>query len=422
MLTHPLSLPVIWYALNYPIRGLIYSLSSSQELASYHFDEGELLFALTLSALSIAVSVGIVYASRRWATPRISHVRLQDKRVMLICFGLYITSLIYKLATGTIYQLADSFDDLFTKDLTDAILLQLEIFRWPCFFISLICWWRLRDLVSLLVLTVTAFLIVSSAVLVSSKGPIFQLAVAYLFCCGLVARKPSLKLVMIVIVAGTLYSYVSYIQRYYGTVRGSFDVAQIAETVAAVQDNFQNDLQFSPIISIANRLNYLDGLTLALRLEWPSNRTQSGDDVYQFGSFADLTNVIPRFIWSDRPFVNYYMFLAGEVWGFWNTLSEVPIGRIGESVILFGPFSLLGAGLFGLTIIAVGRFAAGEIDVKRALFFFTIMLYNVWPDAGFTFGYKPILITVVLIGAIYWLTEKRGNLVNQNQSCTTGLS
>jgi hypothetical protein len=245
-------------------------------------------------------------------------------------------------------------------------------------------------------------MIISFAVFASSKGPIFQMVLFYLFVMGVLQRKPNWKFGFILYLLALVYGAFSYTQRQFSVVRGVVTGETFSGNLYSLSEELKN-LDFNSffeiaIVSIFNRLNYLDALVLAMR-----KSGEVAESIYIFGGISELGNLIPRFIWTSRPLINFNIYLSDFIWGYPGSISETPIGRIGEAALIFGWLGIMVAPIYGLIFSKLAKSFSGPQQPSRLALYMSLLIFMVWPDSHLVFLWKAWLTSITIIFGLEWV-------------------
>src|SRR5258708_3117988 len=235
LFAHVLAIPIVWFALNYPVRAIV--LSMTGEAGEYFpaLDESELLSALVYAWMFFAILLLSCVAVGGVAIPSLNAglINKINKDQEWMCRVLYLMTLgvfTYRLFSGLIFGLYDSAEDL-TADFATNLILSFDPAKWIALVMGVALWHLKRNAEFLFISVSTASLIALQAVISSSKGPIFQLVLFYLVFMGILSRKPNWKLMLVGLSGSVVYSGFSYWQRQYTTVRGLGSVDLLGENV-----------------------------------------------------------------------------------------------------------------------------------------------------------------------------------------------
>jgi len=241
-------------------------------------------------------------------------------------------------------------------------------------------------------------LILAYALMSTSKGALLQPILCLLIVASALGRGNIRRdgwlfgtTVLVLVVFG---SYFYEIRDYaYFAIRGldDYDANAIAAHVFSLElsDVLEKNLPYV----LERVVGYGDGL--ARMIEGSVDR---GNPTYALGGLVEFGNMLPRFVWEDRPHLSFNHYVTESVWGMHGLLSETPIGRIGEAFYVGGWFGIIYAiiygALFGLFGMAWARLRG---SVWGAAFFVSLLIVWVIPDAYLTYGWK-----LVAVGCAIW--------------------
>lgn len=402
---NPLTIIILFYLFNYPIRGLM--LLYGNRNIHYNFDVSEINIALTYSTVFyILILYGFFHLFKE---KDFNDVKLKIKLILKredfsIChsaFLLVFASYFYYFYTGKIYSLYSEVDDLYSDFLTNFIG-SFKSIGWFVVVYGIMIWITSKKKLFLIEAMSVFLLIFLSAFISTSKGSMVGLALALFFVYSVFNRKPPIILLLGLFSLFICYSIYSYIIRYYGTVRGTFDVYDLIKNLELATE-YINDTDVIVNLggnSSIDRVAYLDGLILCIRKGFFNIEK----DYYIFGGISELANLIPRFIWIDRPFLNYNIFLTSEIWGNKGLVSETPIGRIGESFFVLGYLGVIYGLFYGFLFRFIqNKFVHNDIFLMAMYFF---ILHNfIMPDAFMFYNIKPIIFGFVIIYILKFIVK-----------------
>jgi len=390
--------PVIFYFLNYPLRAFILISKSDNE-----FSYGQILSALSYATLFVIILL-LIYIRNKGAgidnyNPQKIPVEAED---IFICHATFIISLgifIYSYYNGKLFGLYTDEADLYST-FSSNLIMMFDSVKWFCIASCAIVYSKIRRRVFLVELITIVATIFFQSVASTAKGPLVALMLFYLFVTSLNHAKINHLLIVMTSIIIYLYMKATYLIRYFGVVRGEFSLEQITSNYADLRsfyDASENIEQLSG--SVADRFNYLDGLILTMQ-----NFRLLDNGYYSLGGIAELLNILPRFVWEDRPLINFNIYLTQNIWGFEGLVSETPIGRIGESFFVLGYGGLLYAILYGKLLSFVENKIFNNSSISYLSMYFVILYYYVWSDAHIMFYWKTILwviLTITILGFIY---------------------
>ena len=325
----------------------------------------------------------------------------RDDLVCIVLFTLYSIEFIYKYYNGLAYSLYESIEDLKRPFLVNFIL-SYEWVRWYCLGYSLFVLsgsehshvtqslrgsFRQKIFIGILIITSAAVFV--DSFISTAKGLLLLLFFMLLMWQYLRNKRVSILIFSVLLTVGVLFSAYTYIVRYYGTVRGKFEVAQVSENIDAFFIH-RDEMNSLGIQGSLDRLNYYDGLMLAI-----SDTDDSDKGDYSTGSLVEVYNLIPRPIWPDRPLYSLNHYLTIELWKMSGVFSETPIGRIGEAAYVLGYFGIIYAVIYGVLFYFIWSNYA--ITRYASSFGIYIMLWTIWifPDAYLFYNLKNILFFFV---------------------------
>jgi hypothetical protein len=403
MFSYILALPWLWFVANYPVRALVLGASDAAGNFNPPLGEQEILVALAYASLFFfLLCVTTIWVSKL-RTPILQYYRVEEIWMCRAFFAIAIVSFCFRIAAGRIYGLNSSEEDLKT-DFMSNLLLSLDTVKWLALVSATALGLLTRKREFIVMAATTAILILTFSILAASKGAMVQLVLIYLLFKGILGIPPNKKLLSTGVLIAITYSGFSYMQRQYAIVSGNFDFYLLIDSLDEMFNQIDNE-NFDTLIdltvgSVANRLNYLDALVLAMR-----KFGEIANPLYQFGGFSELLNIIPRFIWESRPNINFNMYLTEFVWGIPGLVSETPIGRIGESVLVLGWAGLVLAPVYGAIFGMIGKVFSGSQSPTRLAVYVTILVNFVWPDAHGVFLWKALVTILIVVWVVQYFVR-----------------
>jgi len=305
-------------------------------------------------------------------------------------FAFVVYADIYKYLSGRFYGFGTVGD---TRTIMENIYVGTFGLHYLLLFIFLyLSYYRRRRYFIFVVLLV--FLITFESFMTTAKANFIVMTYVYLFFTSISGKKINFYLILVVISFLYFFSVYSYVARYSGSV---FDVVNL-ETV-------ENTLITSPELSqiysekikfsLVNRFELLDNLIIMIN---GYENIEKG--IYYFGSIVELLNVVPRFLWEEKPkrmYFNYFV-LSNVLNKNVNAASSV--GKIGESYLIF---SFFGAGL-GLPVGMLFAYLYLSLLVRGssiarlvyATLFFTYFAYD---DYMFQSTFSVFFLTTIVVGS-----------------------
>lgn len=387
----------IYYMGRYPLSLII----SSMLYVSFFL----IIYMVTFILTTRSVLGSGVFASNALSINLSRSYQNQYSQVSLhICFVLYFISFIYRVMTGRIFALG-------LDPLTDAaslaergLLLIGGTFPWFIIpYCAILMAEKFRPIIIMeLLFTVGSVLFVSVAS--ATKGLLPYLFCAYFFCNAIRGKKLRILALVLFLAIGVGYSIFSYLLRQYGTVSGEFSFELVFDNLLRATEASQDPNKFREVgvISSLERLAYLDPLIYMMQGNIPVPAAQS--DFWVLGSLAEMGNLIPRFIWPSRPFLDFNKFVTYGVWGIPGLMSSTPIGRLGESYYVLEYFGLLYAVAYGLIHAWVVFIFAKYLNNPFAIsLYFWILITYIFPDAHFVNGFVSLMWVGFMLGGLYFI-------------------
>jgi hypothetical protein len=227
-------------------------------------------------------------------------------------------------------------------------------------------------------------------VLATAKGPILYLLILYVVYKSYFQMRINVGLVLGIGLLGLVYTGYTYLARYFGDVRSGFSLVGVTDTITGVIENIEHWSEIG-VQGTISRFSYLDGLILLM------NKGAWLDHGYfALGTVTELINLIPRFLYPDRPEINFNVYLAGEVWD-WGSVAENPIGRIGEAFFVFGYAGVVIAPVYALIMFFAYRLLLCSASPWKQGVYFSVFFIYLLPDAYFFYNVKPMLYGLVVL-------------------------
>ena len=403
----PIAPVLLFYMLHYPVRALILftlvgtPLECDVEGWGYAFMRAEIVPALLYATLfmgALLVFYALLCRSRRgwwWRLPLERRSGLETpwrRQVFFAMFCGYFLAFGYRAARGDLFGLYHGLEDLKQAFLVN--LLGVGLYA-KYFLLAYALLRMLRDKSACAVLLALSMLlsILTSALVSTGKGQLVDVVIVWLMCVWMCRLKlPKLNIVLMAL-AILVFAFYSYTARRYGTVRSGDEstVAVVRENIRIFTGQHQQDeglwkTQLGPVFS---RFDGLDGLILCQR----ENRVlETG--LYGAGSVVEIGNLVPRILWPTRPHLSFNHHLTSVVWGRPSWLvSEMPIGRIGESFFVLNWVGLLYAIVYASiwNWIYTRFMVRADDDTSRAFYVYLACLVII-PDAYLTYNLKSALI------------------------------
>ena len=380
--------------LNYPLRALVLL-----HLEPESFKDGDILNALAFTTaftlIFVVTTILLVQAYRyapgawisRAGSPRRPNATF---RHVVIAVGVAIlVGFAYRFYSGRILGLFESREDLLFSP-WEVLLGASHSLIWFVFLSSLILYRetaRFRYLVLFLVLT-GAYLL--ETVLATAKGPILYLLILYVIYKSYFEMRINVRLVLGIGLLGLVYAAYTYLARYFGDVRSGFSLVGVTDTITGVIENIEHWSEIG-VQGTISRFSYLDGLILLM------NKGAWLDQGYfSLGTVTELINLIPRFLYPDRPEINFNVYLSGEVWDS-GSVAENPIGRIGEAFFVFRYAGVVIAPIYASIMFFAYRLLLCSASPWKQGVYFSMFFIYLLPDAYFFYNVKPMLHGLIIL-------------------------
>ena len=412
--TNVLTVPMIMFFLNYPVRALAIMHANGDVL--YDFDREEIFHALVFATAFF----GLLTAYFRFLLPRflwgetlaVTHLSRREEAICHLAFVWVCANYAYGFSTGQVYELWSAEED-FYHSFSENLLSLVHPLRWFVLVLGF-CGWRLtgRKVFLFEVVSVGA-LISAHAVLSTAKAPIVALILTYCFLRNIFGNRPRRAVLVGALLFASVFFVYSYLGRYYGVVRGEFDLVEHFEGVTRALDPVREmdlgAIEDVGLLGSLGRFSYLDGLVLIRRYE------------------PELVALVPRMFWPDRPLILFNVFMAQEIYGF-TSLVEMPVGRAGEAYFALGIMGLLVVPLYAFLFAWMMKCVYRTRIASVTAAYFVLLNYYVWPDSHVVVYMRAILgagvgllvlrtVTAMLPDRLVWSRSlRRGHSTKQSYS------
>ncbi len=396
--TNVLTVPMLMFVLNYPVRALLIMYADGDVL--YDFSRAEIFPALLFSTAFF----GLLTWCFRSLTPEplwketfaVKNLSRREEMICHLAFAWVCVNYWYAFATGKVYQLW-SIEEDFYHSLAENVVSLGDPLKWFVLVLAFLGWRLTRRKRFLLEAVSVMVLIAVHSTLSTAKAPIVALILAYCFLRNAHGRRPNRAILMGTLVCASLFFVYSYLARYYGVVRGEFDLVEHVEGITRALDPVREmdaeAIENVGVVGSIGRFSYLDGLILIIRSERYMDKGR-----FLFGSVMELVALVPRIFWPDRPLINFNIFMAQEIYGF-DSLVEMPVGRAGEAYFALGIMGLFVAPFYAFLFSWMMKYAYRARSAFAVAVYFLLLNYYVWPDSHVLVYLRAILgALVILVG------------------------
>jgi len=400
---NPLVIPVLFWLLGYPTRYLLalgnQDLFSKSKLTLPSLNSGDVQCSAVLFSAAFVAMIGLglrqilPLRARTLSPVSLSTLRFtsQDRLIIHFVFLVYILSFISLTTIGVLTGLYSDFSQL-KKSILQIILGEFVNLKW---FVATLCMLAFSRS-SKTVYLVEAFVVFASVVLTgfltSSKGVFINIVIFLLLNFSILGRRPPYIVISLMLGFGVAFGLISYQIRElaFTELRDPFASLSLLSNYALLAQGLDSFWQLSDnnILILIDRITYYgDALVLMI-----NGAVHHRNDLYSLGSLVEIGNLVPTFIWEERPHLSFNHYVTGAVWGIQGLLSETPIGRIGEAFYV-GHWLGFMAGILYAFIFSL--FCLLWHRVRYNIFGLASWsaLYMAWvvPDAYFTYGLKQVL-------------------------------
>lgn len=399
---NPLLLPILMWTASYPIWAIARSIflpEDSRGLESTHLETRLLvvLFATVFVALvGIGSRVSVPARFRRIEPIAAVHVGSREALLIHLVFVAVCGAWMVQLWSGSVFALYEEFAQL-THSFGENLVATVAGALWFALPGCLLAYGVSKKKVFLAESMLLIGLVLTYAMLSTSKGALFQLAVCLLmvssaFGYGNTKRLATWMIPVVAVV--TLFGAYSYEirEKAYFAVRGLSEnpLDEIAEVLASAHPGEVIGANLPLVVDRV--ITYGDAL--ARLIEGKADRSAP---LYVLGSLVEIGNLIPRFVWMDRPHLSFNHHVTAAVWGQHGLLSETPIGRVGEAFYVAGwmglVYGLVYGALFGIVGLSWARLRRSVWGAACAI---SILLVWVQPEAYLMYGLKSVVFVLVI--------------------------
>lgn len=395
----PSSLILFTYFMNYilkPILLLKPPIEANKILIYFPYTTQDFIFALFYSTLFFINFVcGCIFFNRK--LPRnISTIftynvakNIDIEKFNNILSVSSILSYLYLLNTEGIY----GFNTGYQRGFWDIILSISASFAYPCFFISLLLFKLNRHKSQILVLIGLVSILLIDSVFSTSKAPILLLLFLYLLYADIVKIKIN-KWVIVAVAPLILFMFFySYYSRYYSDT-STISLDLVTNNLGQLSNNL--DLFYNLVFpSMFNRFELFDNLI------YTTLRVDVIDKGYfTYGSIVELFNLIPRFLWTSRPYVYFDYFVGIDILG--NYSSSASAGRIGEAYFVFGRLGfLMGIPYAYISYLGI-KILRGKLTIAKVFFFAFLYIHYFAHDDYLFQATNSIFFALIIFYTVLW--------------------
>jgi len=404
----PISFWLPFYLLNYPVRAALLFAANGSEFErdltvwDHEFLCGEIVWGLAYATLFAVILLGVYLQVRQSFPYRLNSASHADAGnqplsagmvpVFAALFLAYGLVFLYQAASGELFTLYSSLDDL-KRPFFVNLLLQTICLKWLLLAYAFLRVQRSKSAFVLVLICGCLMIELCRAVVSTAKGDLVTMVLLWVACFWIVRRRLpvfTMTSAALLILAFALYSHTV---RIYGTVSdGGAPLKRTVRENLQIAHDFYADRgskwgeQAGHIVS---RFSYLDAVILIQR-----EGAVLPDGSYVLGSLVELNNVIPRFLWPDRPHLSFNHAMTHAVWKMSRVhFLEMPIGRIGESAFVLNWAGLVYAPLYAIVWYWLYRkcFLEAYDDIGRA-FYLSLICLAVIPDAHLIYNWKSLVV------------------------------
>lgn len=323
--------------------------------------------------------------------------------VLAIVYGMFYTHTAYSDISGSGFAPGTFF----------SFLNLLKQFVFLAVILGAICYFSLRKSNFLfIVLGILILFVFLNYFLIGAKQGALYIFLYFLIPMHYLKRRISFKWVVIISLVFFLSFPLFHVYRLQTGFLGreQFSFSNILEDVSSFIENLNkfNIKEFwdYQITSVANRFIGIDSLALIVQ-----NPDVEGDLTNKYSSFLTPVMWIPRAIWPNKPmFADIQIWFGHEYWGVPHTmLVQIPPTQLGELIIIFGTFGVIGMILYGVIYRAIYLYLIGSSPNMIGIFlypFFLIKILGIETSLGF--GLVNLMyLTIVILLISRWINRGR---------------
>lgn len=395
----PSSLVLFSYVLNYilkPILLLYPPIDAEKIFVYFPYTTQDFIFALFYSTLFFITFVGSSIFFNRKIPSNITTIFTHNvsKSVDVEKFNnllslISILSYLYLLNTEGIY----GFNTGYQRGFFDIILSISATFAYPCFYITLLLYKVNKHKSQILVLICLASIIFIDSAFSTSKAPVLLLLFLYLLYADTVKIKINKWVIATVAPLILIMFFYSYFSRYYSDT-SSISLSLVTNNLEQMMNNL--DLFYILVFpSMFNRFELFDNLI------YTTLRVDVIDKGYfAYGSIVELFNLVPRFIWSSRPYLYFDYFVGVDILG--NYSSSASAGRIGEAYFVFGRLGfLMGIPYAYISYLAI-KMIKSKITTAKVFFFVFLYVHYFAHDDYLFQATNAIFFALIIFYTLLW--------------------
>lgn len=176
------------------------------------------------------------------------------------------------------------------------------------------------------------FIVIFAMIISTSKAPLIILMIIlilYLDIFRIKVSKKTLLLLSLLVLGIFADFFYSYGVRKYGLIFGNnISINSVYYNFNLIIHNF-NRININIISTFLNRISWLDNLIYLMKRTGHFNKS-----FFAFGSFVGVLDLIPRFVWHNRPNFKLSYFIVRVIQGEGLKNVSSNFGRIGESFLI----------------------------------------------------------------------------------------
>jgi hypothetical protein len=388
-------MPLAVWTLSYPVWAI---LSGTELVADSSAAEVGTRLLVVIFPMLFVGAIGITLRCffpvrlRQLEPAGIGTLRRAESMAIHVVSVMVLVSWLEKWRLGLVFGLYEGLEQL-THSLWENLIGETSNVVWLALPACLLAYGVTRRCVFLLEGTLLGTAVLLYSVVSTSKGSLLQIFVCILVvvsALGLNTVRRSAMLVALVVVVGVPFAIYSYELRdkAYFAVRG-LDEYDIRTVIGLLSSPSMEEVFGKRFISVVERATgYGDGLARLVEA-----RSVDRDPIYVFGSVVEIGNLIPRFLWEDRPHLSFNHYVTGAVWGQYGLLSESPIGRVGEAFYVGGWAGLIYGAVYGVLFGLIGvAWLRLRKSVWGAAYVVSLLIVWVLPDAYLMYHLKQVVI------------------------------
>jgi len=409
----PFTITIILYLIEYPLKVLliVFPVIDVSKIPNYYmFEINKLLIAFAYAtSYFIFFMVTVLYLAGKTKSIKPSLIDLLESNLDYVTklasiLGLIsILVLLYRFYIGEFY----TFSGYYKQSLIDIIFNNIALHPLAVFLLLYVNKKNKRGFNTILLYTLT-LLVIFDSIMSTSKGVLVWLMIVYIFYKSIISEKIPLYPKIIFPFFFLLYFYYSYYARYFGIYTGNVDLYTVYGNMSNAYYNYEDFFSIT-WAAIFNRVEKFENLYITIQSTGTIDK-----GYFLFGSIAEIANIIPRFIWHDRPFLyfNYFVVENILVRGLKGVSSS--IGRIGESFFILNYLGVIFGSIYAvISYYIYYKFALKAKSIFQVLIYLLIYFFYFTQDNYLFQMVANLILIVIYLSIIHlFISKKNQRLVN----------